>query len=186
MEFVAPRPGPVREWHWWSHVQDYATSVIESVVENVADISDSKGRVFKATAGITIMLFSFLVVTSQLDIFTQQICSSSALSIHFCHRGTGEVPKAPVGFGQPLDEDGAGSSIADPGETFNWPDGDVILHTVHGAETRDFRVHKSFLSFASPVFKEMFAPPKSFLPFSSFLSKVIFAIPKFSPSASNI
>ena len=44
-----------------------------------------------------------------------------------------------------------------PSETFNWPDGDVILRSTHGAESRDFRVHKFFLSFTSPVFKDMFA-----------------------------
>ena len=45
-------------------------------------------------------------------------------------------------------------------ETFNWPDVDVILRATHGAESRDFRVHKSFLSFSSPVFKDMFKIPQ--------------------------
>ena len=45
-------------------------------------------------------------------------------------------------------------------EMFNWPDGDVILRTTHGTETRDFRVHKLFLSFTSPVFKDMFTIPQ--------------------------
>ena len=43
---------------------------------------------------------------------------------------------------------------------FNWPDGDVILRATHGTERRDFRVHKLFLSFASPVFKDMFKLPQ--------------------------
>ena len=43
------------------------------------------------------------------------------------------------------------------GGMFNWPDGDVILRATHDGQTRDFRVHKSFLSFSSPVFKHMFA-----------------------------
>ena len=41
----------------------------------------------------------------------------------------------------------------------NWPDGDVILRT-HGADSRDFRVHKLILSLASPVFKDMFTIPQ--------------------------
>jgi len=45
-------------------------------------------------------------------------------------------------------------------EMFNWPDGDVILRTTNGTESRDFRVHKSFLSFSSPVFKDMFKSPQ--------------------------
>ena len=45
-------------------------------------------------------------------------------------------------------------------ETFNWSDGDVILRATHGTESRDFRVHKLFLSFSSPVFKDMFTIPQ--------------------------
>ena len=45
-------------------------------------------------------------------------------------------------------------------EMFNWPDGDVILRAAHGSDSRDFRVHKIFLSFASPVFKDMFQIPQ--------------------------
>ena len=47
-------------------------------------------------------------------------------------------------------------------EVFNFPDGDVVLRATHGTEGRDFRVHKSFLSFSSPVLKDVFAtqPPK--------------------------
>lgn len=45
-------------------------------------------------------------------------------------------------------------------EIFNWPDGDVILRATHGTENRDFRVHKLFLSFSSPVFKDMFKIPQ--------------------------
>ena len=45
-------------------------------------------------------------------------------------------------------------------EMFNWPDGDVILHAIHGTDSRDFRVHKIFLSFASPVFRDMFTTPQ--------------------------
>ena len=44
--------------------------------------------------------------------------------------------------------------------TFNWPDGDVILRATHGEESRDFRVHRLFLSFSSPVFKDMFRLPQ--------------------------
>ena len=43
---------------------------------------------------------------------------------------------------------------------FNWPDGDVILRATHGTGSRDFRVHKVFLSFSSPVFKDMFKIPQ--------------------------
>ena len=46
------------------------------------------------------------------------------------------------------------------GETFNWPDGDIILRCTHDTGNRDFRVHKSFLSFVSPVFKDMFGIPQ--------------------------
>lgn len=45
-------------------------------------------------------------------------------------------------------------------ETFNWPDGDIILRATRGTDNRDFRVHKLFLSFASPVFKDMFMLPQ--------------------------
>jgi len=45
-------------------------------------------------------------------------------------------------------------------EMFNWPDGDIILRATHGTESRDFRVHKLFLSFSSPVFKDMFGIPQ--------------------------
>ena len=45
-------------------------------------------------------------------------------------------------------------------EMFNWPDADVILRAAHGSDSRDFRVHKIFLSFASPVFKGMFDIPQ--------------------------
>ena len=54
-----------------------------------------------------------------------------------------------------------------PDGMFNWPDGDVILRATDGTETRDFRVHKLFLSFSSPVFKDMFnvpQPPSSSTP----------------------
>ena len=43
---------------------------------------------------------------------------------------------------------------------FNWPDGDIILRATHDTDARDFRVHKIFLSFASPVFKDMFKLPQ--------------------------
>ena len=51
-------------------------------------------------------------------------------------------------------------TIMNSDEMFNWPDGDVILRATHGANSRDFRVHKLFLSFASPVFKDMFKVPQ--------------------------
>ena len=44
----------------------------------------------------------------------------------------------------------------DSDEMFNWPDGDAILHATHPTDSRDFRVHKFFLSFASSVFNDMF------------------------------
>ena len=53
-----------------------------------------------------------------------------------------------------------------PEETFSWPDGDVILRCTHGTENRDFRVHKFFLSFVSPVFKDMFRLPQPSTPAS--------------------
>ena len=43
---------------------------------------------------------------------------------------------------------------------FNLSDGDVILRAANGAESRDFRVHKCFLSYSSRVFKDMFAIPQ--------------------------
>ena len=43
---------------------------------------------------------------------------------------------------------------------FNWPDGDVILRATHGTDSRNFRVHKLFLSFSSRVFKDMFKLPQ--------------------------
>ena len=52
------------------------------------------------------------------------------------------------------------TTIMNSNELFNWPDGDVILRATHGAETRDFRVHKVFLSFSSPVFRDMFGIPQ--------------------------
>ena len=52
-------------------------------------------------------------------------------------------------------------------EMFNWPDGDVILRSIHGTESRDFRVHKIFLSFASPIFKDMFKLPQPSSPTSN-------------------
>ena len=42
----------------------------------------------------------------------------------------------------------------------NWPDGDIILRAAHGTESRDFRVHKFFLSFSSPIFKDMLKIPQ--------------------------
>jgi hypothetical protein len=45
-------------------------------------------------------------------------------------------------------------------EMFNWPDADVILRATHGTDSRDFRVHKAFLSFSSPIFKDMFKLPQ--------------------------
>ena len=54
-----------------------------------------------------------------------------------------------------------------PEEMFNWPDGDVILRATHGAsDSRDFRVHKLFLSFSSPVFRDMFKIPQPSSPSS--------------------
>jgi len=43
---------------------------------------------------------------------------------------------------------------------FNWPDGDVILRAIHDTESRDFRIHKVFLSYSSPVFRDMFKIPQ--------------------------
>jgi len=40
-------------------------------------------------------------------------------------------------------------------EMLSWPDGDVIPRAIQGTESREFRVHKLLLSFASPVFKDM-------------------------------
>jgi hypothetical protein len=48
----------------------------------------------------------------------------------------------------------------DSNEMFNWPDADVILRATHGTDSRDFQVHKAFLSFASPVFRDMFKLPQ--------------------------
>jgi hypothetical protein len=59
------------------------------------------------------------------------------------------------------------TTIMDSDEMFNWPDGDVILHATHGTEGRDFRVHKVFLSFSSPVFKDMFKIPQPSSPASN-------------------
>ncbi|KAF9789486.1 hypothetical protein BJ322DRAFT_1042473 [Thelephora terrestris] len=50
-------------------------------------------------------------------------------------------------------------------EVFNFPDGDVVLRAIYGTGSRDFRVHKSFLSFSSPVLRGILAalPPKAAL-----------------------
>ena len=47
-------------------------------------------------------------------------------------------------------------AVMNSGEVFNWSDADVTLRCTHDTESRDFRVHKLFLSFASPVFRDMF------------------------------
>lgn len=49
-----------------------------------------------------------------------------------------------------------------PDETLNWPDGDVILRATgaNGTGSRDFRVHKIFLSFSSPIFRDLFQVPQ--------------------------
>ena len=49
---------------------------------------------------------------------------------------------------------------------FYWPDGDVILRSTHPTGSRDFRVHKLFLSYASPVFRDMFKLPQPSSPAS--------------------
>ena len=49
----------------------------------------------------------------------------------------------------------------DSDQMFNWPDGDAILRATHATDSRDFQVHKFFLSFASPVFKDMFKHSQS-------------------------
>ena len=40
-------------------------------------------------------------------------------------------------------------------EAFNWPDGDAILRSTDGSDSRDFRLHKFILSLASPAFRDM-------------------------------
>ena len=45
-------------------------------------------------------------------------------------------------------------------EAFNWPDGDVILRSTDGSDSRDFRLHKLILSLASPAFRDMFSLPR--------------------------
>ncbi|KAF9644737.1 hypothetical protein BDM02DRAFT_3121402 [Thelephora ganbajun] len=52
------------------------------------------------------------------------------------------------------------TTSTNPDEVFNWPDGDIILRATHATDSRDFRVHKIFLSFASPVFREIFQLPQ--------------------------
>jgi len=39
-------------------------------------------------------------------------------------------------------------------------DGDVILHATHSTDSRNFEDHRLFLSFALPVFKDMFKVPR--------------------------
>ena len=56
--------------------------------------------------------------------------------------------------------------IMNSNEMLNWPDGDVILRSIHGSDRRDFRVHKLLLSLASPVFKDMFGIPQPLSPAS--------------------
>ena len=48
----------------------------------------------------------------------------------------------------------------DSHEIFNFPDGDVVLRATNETESRDFQVHKCFLSYSSPVFKDMFTIPQ--------------------------
>ena len=54
----------------------------------------------------------------------------------------------------------------DSSKMFDWPDGDVILRSTHPTGSRDFRVHKLFLSYASPVFRDMFKLPQPSSPAS--------------------
>ena len=48
----------------------------------------------------------------------------------------------------------------DPEKMFDWDDADVILRATHDTDSRDFRVHKLFLSYWSPVFRDMFKLPQ--------------------------
>jgi len=45
-------------------------------------------------------------------------------------------------------------------DEFDGPDGDIILRAQGPPANRDFRVHKLFLSIASPVFRDMFGIPQ--------------------------
>jgi hypothetical protein len=47
-----------------------------------------------------------------------------------------------------------------PEETFGFPGGDIIIRATHGKDSCDFRVHKTFLYFSSPVFKDMLSIPQ--------------------------
>src|SRR5258708_12587226 len=42
--------------------------------------------------------------------------------------------------------------------SFSFPDGDVVLRSADGV---DFRVHTTFLSIASPFFRDMFSLPQT-------------------------
>ena len=104
-------------------------------------------QIFLAAFGITAMWFLLSIITSQLVFFAQPMCSSHILSIPFCSWGAFGGSTTGAGFGQSLDvplarsdtegkdrtavgpgdfaDDVKGTSIKDPPDTFNWPDGDV-------------------------------------------------------------
>jgi len=130
VEFVAPQPVPVTKPEQ-QPIQDPIAPIPERRV-NVAT------RVLAAL--VIIIIWVLLSMTrSQLLLLAHPICSSGILPIPFCSWG---------------------SPIMDPGEMFDWPDGDIILRSTHNTKTRDFRVHRLFLSCASPVFKDLLTVPQ--------------------------
>jgi len=131
VRFVVPEPEPTTKLER-PPIQDPVTPSSSCPVGVAAGV----------LAALVIIIIWFLLsmtTSSQLVLFTQPICSSHILPIPFCSWGT---------------------PIVDTGEMFNWPDGDVILRSTHGDKTRDFRVHRLFLSYASPVFKDLLTVPQ--------------------------
>ena len=118
--------------------QEY-TNPIPRHTEEVRTVSNFDRQIVLAVLGIIAMWSLLSFMTSQLVFFAKPICSSRIPSALFCSRGT---------------------PFIDRSEVFNWPDGDVILRSTHDTESRDFRTHKLFLSFASPVFKDILAVPQ--------------------------
>ena len=150
----------------------------------VAGVSNLNRRIFSVAFGTAVVWFLLSIITSQLVFFAQPMCSSHILSIPFCSWGAFGGSLTGTGFGQSLDvplsdmeckdptaagpsdpvDDAKGTPIMDPLDTFSWPDGDVILRSTRNTESRDFRVHRLFLSIASPVFKDMLTSSRSSSP----------------------
>jgi len=140
VEVVLPQPGSTMQ-PAQQPVRDPVAPIANCPV-NVAPISNCPVDVATgvSVALVTVIIWFLLSMTmSRLVLFIQPIYPSHILPVPFSSQGT---------------------PIMDTGEMFNWPDGDVVLRSTHDAETRDFRVHRLCLSYASPVFKDALTDPR--------------------------